>query len=548
MTASAQDFRTSPTRRPSLIVNALSNWVTLGANMLVGFIITPYIILRLGTDSFGVYDLALIVVGYSGLLDMGVTSALMRYAARFAGQKDFDSLNRVLNTALLGFVLLGITVFTAVTVFSDPIATLFKVHLEDREVFRTILCLFGLSAGLTFPGTALSVFVLAHEKYVLSNATKIAAALLRGFFSYMVLWAGWGLIALSAVFVGISLFMLIANLLLVRFHIEGARFSPRYVSPSTGRELFSFGFFTFINKSGDILRFRMGQAVIKMFMGFEMVGLYGLGSMVFKNVMKVTVACSGVTQPRLSSLAGMPDLSQFRQAFMRYSIIVSTFTAVIGTMAFLIAPDFLRIWLPQRITDENIRTITLVTFILLVGFLPDVMTNVANNALQAVRKHQFLAYQTAIEGLVNLLLAILLTWHFRNILSVAVAAAIPALVSKLLVQPIYASRIVGVDWKTYVFRVLLKPFAAMAMVIVLFHFLQSATGGALIAKSYVGLLVKAAIIGCVAAWVGGILCFDKDYRRETIGKFAAAGSLIGGRLSLFIKSLRRPQESVAEKP
>lgn len=501
-----------PSRRPSLLVNAMSNWAALAANLLVGFLITPFIILKIGTDGFGIYDLVVIIIGYSGLLDLGVTSALMHYAARYAGQRDEESLKCVVNTALAGFAGLGLFVFAVASLGAGAIAAFFKVQPDNLEVFRTVLRLFGLSAGLTFPGTVLSVFMLAHERYVLSNTVKIVAATMRGFLSYKVLGMGMGLVGLSWVFVITSFTILLLNFTLVRLFIPSVRFGIRAVSLSTARDLFTFGFFTFIYKGGDILRFRMGQAVIKMFMGFEMVGLYGLGAMLFKNVMKVTIACSGVTHPRLSSLAGR-DMNVFRHAFLRYATVTSVFASIVGATAFLLAPDFLRVWLPARISDGEVRLVTTITFILLGGFLPDVMTNVSINGLQAVRRHQFLAYQTAAEGVVNLCLAVIMV-QIYGIVGIAMAAAIPALVTKIIIQPIYTSKILGVSWRQYFFRVLLRPVVVMSLAGLMVLILERTTGHLFDAKTYLGVAAKAVFVFVTMAAAGFLLCLDSDFRKS----------------------------------
>ena len=44
----------SPQRRPSLKINALSNWASLGVNIAIGFFLTPFIIRHLGKTGFGI--------------------------------------------------------------------------------------------------------------------------------------------------------------------------------------------------------------------------------------------------------------------------------------------------------------------------------------------------------------------------------------------------------------------------------------------------------------------------------------------------------------
>ncbi len=515
--------------RPSLLINAMSNWATLGANMVVALFITPIIIRKLGLGTYGIYDLVGTIVGYSGLLDLGITSAIMRYAARYAGQRDRDGLNRVLNTSLLGFVGIGLFVFLLTIVLSGPLAHFFHINAQDTNTFRLVIILFGLSAALTFPGTVLSVFVAAHERYVLFNTVKIIAACFRGAFALTVLWSGGGLVALSWVTVIISAMILGMNLVLVLRFIDGVRFSPAYLSRSMGKELTSFGLFTFVNKIGDVLRFRMDSAVIVRFLDLKSNGLYALGGLMFKNVFKVTIACSGVTSPRLAALAGREDLTEFRNAYLRFSLVISVFACSVATLMFLVVPDFMLLWVPRP--PAEVKVAITVFFILLGGMLPDVMTNVTNNALQAIRKHPFLAYQTALEGVANLILSIILV-HYFGLYGVAIGSAAPALVTKIIIQPIYSTRVIGIPWSVFFVKIIARPLAVMSLTGMMIHLVGSRLFGSFIAPSYVLLAMKAALVAAVIASVAYFLCMDADFRRRMAMKLSGIPASLRMRFGL----------------
>ncbi|HPS02833.1 MAG TPA: hypothetical protein PLA90_14940, partial [Candidatus Sumerlaeota bacterium] len=71
--------------RKLLLINACSNWASLAVNVLVGFILTPFIIRHVGKGGYGILTLVWSVIGYYGLVNLGVRSAIMRYISRNAG-------------------------------------------------------------------------------------------------------------------------------------------------------------------------------------------------------------------------------------------------------------------------------------------------------------------------------------------------------------------------------------------------------------------------------------------------------------------------------
>src|SRR5947208_7273538 len=86
--------------RVSLILRAVAtSWVAVVANASVGIFLTPYVLHRLGDEAFGVWVLITNLVGYYGLVDAGVRSAILRYVSRHKELKDQKSVNEVLATA-----------------------------------------------------------------------------------------------------------------------------------------------------------------------------------------------------------------------------------------------------------------------------------------------------------------------------------------------------------------------------------------------------------------------------------------------------------------
>ena len=61
--------------------SASANLLSRGIAVLVAFVMTPYILGHLGPSTYGLWVLAGAIVGYAGLLDLGVAGALTKYVA-----------------------------------------------------------------------------------------------------------------------------------------------------------------------------------------------------------------------------------------------------------------------------------------------------------------------------------------------------------------------------------------------------------------------------------------------------------------------------------
>lgn len=114
-------------RRPSLKINAISNWTSLVVQVAIGFFLTPFVIRHLGQSGYGVWVLVGSFIGYYGLLNLGVGSAITRYIARFSAQNDTENLNETVNSALAMFCITGIVAVAISVVIARTLATFFKI-------------------------------------------------------------------------------------------------------------------------------------------------------------------------------------------------------------------------------------------------------------------------------------------------------------------------------------------------------------------------------------------------------------------------------------
>jgi O-antigen/teichoic acid export membrane protein len=492
--------------KPSLVINVISNWVAMAANLIVGFLLTPYIIRSLGMAQYGIWTLVISIIGYYGLLDMGITAAIMRYTARYASQKNYKALNENVNTSLTIFCLVGAAVALASLIAGEPLAHFFKIEAAEVSSFKHVIWLLGIAAGFMFTGTVLTVVILAHERFVIGNTIRVLTTFLRGGLSLIVLYKGGGLAGLGLVYSGMAVFAIAANLVVIKMYLKHIKLSIGNINRTSVRALLSFGFFSFIIQIGIVLRTKLGAVVIGRYLDMDMVGIYGIAALLFGHLMNLTISCSGVTQPRLAAIAGKDSGKNLGDVVLKYSVFVSNFAVGAGFVALLLCRDFFRLWLPENFKDIN--TATTVFYILLVGLAPDLMTDVSSNALQAIKKHPYYAYQTIVEGTANLLVSILLVTKL-GIIGVAMGTAITALIAKVVFQPIYCCRVIKLNWFEYMSKVFVKPVLLAGSLLVVLG------GGKMLfdATTYLQLALKGLIVLSLYLVAAYVFCFDSENRR-----------------------------------
>src|SRR5271167_113020 len=99
----------STTTRKLASGSALRLTVTFGT-AVTSFLIMPFVVHTLGDSLYGIWTVVATFVGYYGVLELGLSRAVSRYAAAALGAGDHEECNRVFNTALRIYMVLGAVV------------------------------------------------------------------------------------------------------------------------------------------------------------------------------------------------------------------------------------------------------------------------------------------------------------------------------------------------------------------------------------------------------------------------------------------------------
>src|SRR5712675_3419421 len=92
--------KSKKSRRELFLGNVLWSWFGVAFNIFIGFVLSPYVIRKLGPEGYGIWALLFSVIGYYGLLDFGFKSALIRYTALYRARGEFERINELINTIL----------------------------------------------------------------------------------------------------------------------------------------------------------------------------------------------------------------------------------------------------------------------------------------------------------------------------------------------------------------------------------------------------------------------------------------------------------------
>lgn len=454
--------RTAPTGRKLARGSALRLALSV-TTAAVSVLIMPFIVHRLGDRHYGIWTLVASFMGYYGILDLGLSAAAGRYLAGALGADDHDDFNRVFNSSLALFVVLGGLVF-AVSGGIAAMAPLLTKNAADAVLFWKVILIMGASVALTFPSRVFESVLEAHYRFDLTAGFDLATLILRTGLIVLVLLLGHGLLALAWMTLLAAVPLAVIQAWVAFRKVPLLRLDRKYWHRHTTRRLFSYSVFSLIAALANLLRFRMDAIVVASFVGLAAVTHYRIGSIFAQYFMDIMSSMMGVFRSVFSRQFGARDHDALERTFFfssKLSVCIATF---VGFGMLVWGRPFIARWMGPRYHDSYP-----VLAILVVGIMIQMWQGPSINLLYGISRHKFFALFNSIEGVANLVLSIALV-HKYGMYGVALGTMIPMVITKIFIQPVYVCRVAGIDYGAYVrktFRTLAAASASLLIPLVI---------------------------------------------------------------------------------
>lgn len=182
------------TRAHLVVRNALINFAGESVLLLIGLLTLPAITYGLGANRFGVLILALAVLGYLNLFDLGLGRAVVKFVAEALSTGDQSQIARITWGALLLLFLFGAIGGVGLAVF-----TLQFVHIAfaipQGLVDETRGAFLAIAATVPFMTCANGLQGVLHavQRFDLANSVRVGSGIARSLFLAFAALAGWRL-------------------------------------------------------------------------------------------------------------------------------------------------------------------------------------------------------------------------------------------------------------------------------------------------------------------------------------------------------------------
>ena len=297
--------------------------------------------------------------------------------------------------------------------------------------------------------------MMGLQKFYVLSRLGILFTLLKAVAVYLMLTAGYGIIAL-AVFQFSS--ALIQNLLIVAICRRTLpSLSLRWVWPRRDEavRLLNYGKYVLVANVGDKIVFATDSLIVGMFLPISALTYYAIGGTLIEQFRSFITSMATIFNPLSSSLEAQKEgraLATVVTAGARAAMVLGL-PVCIGF--FTLGERFIGLWMGP----EYAAPAGQILVILAAGHLIGLPYYTISGVLYGLGRHHVVAYSRVFEGIVNLSLSVVLVQRY-GLPGVALGTVIPHIVVVAGILPPLLTRWVPINLREYYVAAYLRPFAA----------------------------------------------------------------------------------------
>lgn len=406
--------------------------------MVIGLLMMPFLIKVLGQEHYGLWIVIGSVVGTYYLLDLGFNQAVTRYVSRYIHQNNPDGANRIINTALVIYSLLGVVVLLISIIAAHYGAGKLMEDKSDLDLVKILLIISGLSLALEFPAKSFPGIISAYMRYDFIALVRLLKSIIDALLIYFFLSNGYGLIAMALVTLVTGL---ISTAIYIRFTtglFKELKFSRSHIDLGTAKDVFHFSKWVFVLDVNTMLRNKMDIWFIAFFQSSGILTVYYVAVRLVEYAISFLTQATGFSTPIFTehhAKGNSEKLGESFNLFIKFNIILG-FVFINGFV--LLGYAFIQLWMGESFPAWQAYICLL---IITAGRFSSYFSAHFQSMLMTMNRHSISAWVALVESALMLVLLIILTPRY-GIVGASMAVAIPMIIGRLLVVPYCTSRIV----------------------------------------------------------------------------------------------------------
>lgn len=332
-------------RTRALIFNGIAALMSSTGAAVLGVLITPFFIWKLGLEGYGIWALANGLVAYAFLSDLGLGSTFIKSLAEYHALDEERRVRQVMTFGALFYIGLALVLVPIVAIAMPSLIGFLKLkpaaHQIASNVFVLVFAYTILSRALGMPGWLLTSLGFLRVSSRIQFVTQLI------FYSCSVLFLirGYGLYGMVAA-IYLRLFgSALWTFFSARTHLRKIFISPLSLEPPVLRRLFVLGGWIQLTDFCTALNFESDRIIIGWLVNVSSISYYDVANKLARTLRSAPLSFINAFLPAVSALEAREGRSRFNELYVRASRYFMLATLLLLGFLFAAAHPIIRTWL-----------------------------------------------------------------------------------------------------------------------------------------------------------------------------------------------------------
>ncbi|NLY04153.1 MAG: oligosaccharide flippase family protein [Campylobacter sp.] len=417
------------------------SYINILLNTAITLLYTPFVLRSLGQSEFGLYSLAMSIIAYLTILDLGFGNAIIVFTSKFIAKKEFNKEKTLHGTIFSIYLFMSALSILIGLFFYSKADIIFanSMSVDEIEKLKIMFIILTINIAFNFPLSIYISILNAYEKFIFIKAIFIVKSILIPATIAPLLLLGYKSVAMIAGITAINLLSLFVGYIYCK-KVTNVKVNPRNFSFTTLKIVCSYSVFIFIGMIVDQINWNSGQFIIGIFLGSKEVGIYAIAILINTTFMLLSTSISGVMLPKVSKMvANNASNTELTDEMIKVGRLQQYIIFLILSGFILFGQSFLRLWAGSEYIDAYPLTI-----IAMIPLAIPLIQNLGLAILQAKNRYTFRAITALIGAVITIIISIS-TVKIYGYFGVAFATGIMFFIINGIVINIYYKKAINLE-------------------------------------------------------------------------------------------------------
>ncbi|MFQ5686140.1 MAG: oligosaccharide flippase family protein [Candidatus Scalindua sp.] len=343
----------------------ISNTIFTSAGRFWGyflsFLLTPYIVHKIGIERFGIWAVANTAINFFLFLDLGIGSSFVKHIAEYNTKKDYRLINEVINTGLAFSLFFCFCVFCVSILLKNLVMNLLKYSSELYD--DVLLAFLGVLAVfiINYIFTVFKSTLYGLQRMDIVNIIFVIVSILGTLGLVLFLSLGFGLKGL------IYNSIIVAFVTVISYAICAYRLLPqmaigfKYCNTKMFRKLWNFGFKVQIASFSEFINASLDKLLLGYFLNVKMAAFYELGSKIALTAGNLPSVLLPAVEPASSELDAAKDTRALNNLYTRGTKYIVFLTFPLSLFVITNASLIMHFWMGESGYQKSALAIQILT-------------------------------------------------------------------------------------------------------------------------------------------------------------------------------------------